>query len=217
MKLIVLDTETTNSLDDPFMYDIGWSVCDTDGKVFLSRSFVVEEIFMDLELMASAYFAEKRSQYWDDIINGSRTMAKLYEIRSQLRADCEAFDISIISAHNASFDYRAMQYTQRFLTCSRYRWFVPYGVEMWDSLKMARKIFGKDADYKRFCIENGYMTSQNSVRLTAEILYRYISGKHDFVEAHTGLEDVQIEKEIFAECWRRGCTDGRLWDYAHEV
>ena len=56
-----------------------------------------------------------------------------------------------------------------------------------------------------------------SVKLTAEILYRYISGKQDFVEAHTGLEDVQIEKEIFAECWRRGCTDGKLWDYAHEV
>ena len=217
MKLIVLDTETTNSLDDPFQYVMCWSVFDTDGKVFLSRSFVVEEIFMDLELMASAYFAEKRSQYWDDIISGSRTMAKLYEIRSQLRADCEAFDISIISAHNAAFDYRAMQYTQRFLTCSRWRWFVPFGVEMWDTLKMARKVFGKDADYKQFCVENGYINPNKSVKLTAEILYRYITKNYTFTEAHTGLEDVQIEKEIFAECWRRGCTDGKLWDYAHEA
>lgn len=217
MKLIVLDTETTNSLECPFMYDIGWSICDTDGKVFLSRSFVVEEIFMDLELMASAYFAEKRSQYWDDIINGSRIMARLYEIRSQLRADCEAFGISIISAHNAAFDYRAMQYTQRFLTCSRFRWFVPFGVEIWDTLKMARKVFGKDEAYKQFCVENGYINPNKSVKLTAEILYRYITKNYDFMEAHTGLEDVQIEKEIFAECWRRGCTDGRLWDYAQDV
>lgn len=217
MKLIVLDTETTNSLECPFMYDIGWSVCDTDGTVYLSRSFVVEEIFMDLELMASAYFADKRSQYWDDIINGSRIMARLYTIRAQLCEDCKAFDISIISAHNASFDYRAMQYTQRFLTCSRFRWFVPFGIEMWDTLKMARKVFGKDEEYKRFCVENGYLNPNKSVKLTAEILYRYITKNYDFVEAHTGLKDVQIEKEIFAECWRRGCADGKLWDYAQDV
>ena len=217
MKVIVLDVETTNSLECPFMYDIGWSVCDTDGTVYLSRSFVVEEIFMDLELMASAYFADKRSQYWEDIINGSRIMARLYTIRAQLCEDCKAFDISIISAHNAAFDYRAMQYTQRFLTCSRFRWFVPFGVEIWDTLKMARKVFGKDEAYKQFCVENGYVNPNNSVKLTAEILYRYITKNYDFVEAHTGLEDVQIEKEIFAECWRRGCVDGKLWDYAQDV
>ena len=38
------------------------------------------------------------------------------------------------------------------------------------------------------------------VRLTAEILYRYITGDDNFVESHTGLEDVMIEKEIFKAC-----------------
>jgi hypothetical protein len=37
-------------------------------------------------------------------------------------------------------------------------------------------------------------------RATAEILYRYISGEDNFIESHTGLEDVMIEKEIFAKC-----------------
>jgi len=40
-------------------------------------------------------------------------------------------------------------------------------------------------------------------RATAEILYKYISGDIDFAEDHTGLEDVLIEKEIFAKCVRQ--------------
>ena len=95
MKLIVLDTETTNSLDDPFMYDIGWVVTDSEGHDIVTRSYVVEEIFMNKELMASAYFAEKRPQYWDEIENGKRTLAPLWKIRAQLAEDCKAHDISI--------------------------------------------------------------------------------------------------------------------------
>ena len=40
-------------------------------------------------------------------------------------------------------------------------------------------------------------------KATAEILYRYISGNNDFVENHTGLEDVLIEKEIFVRCMKQ--------------
>lgn len=42
--------------------------------------------------------------------------------------------------------------------------------------------------------------SGNRPRLTAEILYRYLTNNVDFVESHTGLEDVMIEKEIFKAC-----------------
>lgn len=211
MKLIVLDTETTNSLDDPFMYDIGWVVTDSEGHDIVTRSYVVEEIFMNKELMASAYFAEKRPQYWDEIENGRRILAPLWKIRAQLAEDCKAHDISIISAHNALFDYKAMQYTQRFLTCSRWRWFVPFGVQMWDTLKMARQTFGKDAKYRAFCKANGFVTQNGAVKLTAEVLYRFITNDLSFTEAHTGLEDVMIEKVIFSECFKRGAVDGRLW------
>jgi hypothetical protein len=34
-------------------------------------------------------------------------------------------------------------------------------------------------------------------------LFRYISQNNDFVESHTGLEDVMIEKEIMAYCFRK--------------
>ena len=52
--------------------------------------------------------------------------------------------------------------------------------------------------YKRFCIDNGYIYNKTVPRMTAEIIYRFISNRDNFVERHTGLEDVMIEKEIFA-------------------
>ena len=68
---------------------------------------------------------------------------------------------------------------------------------------MARDILGKRKSYISWCESHGYMTKNGLPRMTAEIIYRYISGKDDFVESHTGLEDVMIEKEIFAFCMRQ--------------
>ena len=213
MRVIVLDTETANSLDDPLCYDIGWAVVDTEtGEILKERSYAVAEIFFDKELMTSAYYAEKIPYYWDEIEWGERKIAKLKSIKGILRKDCMNYGVSDIYAHNARFDYKSCNTTQRYLTSSKYRYFFPYGTTICDTLKMARKAFNKDEDYCKFCMENGYRTKNNQNRLTAEVLYRYISGKNDFEEAHRGIDDVRIEKEILLECLRRGVLDGALWD-----
>jgi hypothetical protein len=72
-----------------------------------------------------------------------------------------------------------------------------------DTLKMARSVVGKMPTYKRFCKENGYITKNGQMRFTAEILYRFSSKDNDFCESHTGLEDVMIEKEILAYCYKQ--------------
>lgn len=78
-KYIVLDTETTNSLDDPITYDIGWAVIDENGEVYETASYVVADVFLDRELMESAYFADKIPQYWEDIENlGKYTLFNFY-------------------------------------------------------------------------------------------------------------------------------------------
>ena len=73
-KVIVLDTETTNSLDDPFTYDIGWAVTDRKGNIYETKSFVIYEIFVGMrDVMRSAYYAEKIPRYWEDIKSGPQT------------------------------------------------------------------------------------------------------------------------------------------------
>ena len=210
-KYIMLDTETTNSIDDPICYDVGFAVVDREGAIYESHSFVVAEVFLNEELMASAYFIEKVPQYWEDIKNGTRKLAKFNTIRKVLAETMKKYNTNIVIAHNARFDYRSTAKTQRYLTKSKYRHFLPYGTEVWDTLKMAREVLKNDVDYDNFCYDNNYLTKRGCKRYTAEILYRFFTGDNEFVESHTGLEDVTIERVIFAECMARGAENGKLW------
>lgn len=210
-KFLMIDTETTNSIDDPICYDIGFAVIDAEGTIYETHSYVVADVFLDDELMSSAFFADKVPQYWEDIKNGTRKLRRFKTIRSIVYDVCRQYDIKVAVAHNARFDNRSLNLTQRLLTSSKYRYFLPYGVEFWDTLKMARKIF-KGEDYDTFCYENEYLTKRGCKRYTAEILYRFLTGDNDFIESHTGLEDVMIEKEIFVYCMKNDpSVDGRLW------
>lgn len=150
--------------------------------------------------MSEAFFADKIPQYWADIKNGTRELKTFRNIRKALSEDCKNFEVGAIVAHNARFDYRSCTTTQRWLTSSKYRYFFPYDVEIWDSLKMARQTFGKSEEYKQFCIDNDFCVGGSRPRLTAEILFRYLTNNVDFVESHTALEDVLIEAQIFKAC-----------------
>lgn len=211
-KFIIIDTETTNSLDDPLCYDVGWAVVDTEGRVYETASYVVADIFLDKELMSYAYFADKIPQYWNDIKCGKRILRRFSTIRAIFADVCAQYDIKKIAAHNARFDYRSLNLTQRYLTSSKYRYFFPFGIEIWDTLKMSREVLKNDNDYCIFCYENQYLTSHMVKRFTAEIIYRFITQNLTFEEKHTGLEDVLIEKDIFAYCVsRKHDINGALW------
>lgn len=211
-KMIVVDTETTNSIDDPLCYDVGWAVIDETGKVYEEFSFVVADVFLDKELMTSAYFIDKVPQYWTDIKLGFRQLKTFRNIKKIFNECVKRNGVKRIIAHNARFDYRSLTLTQRYLTSSKYRYFFPYGVEIWDTLKMSREVLKDDENYSEFCYNNEYLTARLCKRYTAEIIYRFISDDVTFEEAHTGLEDVKIEKEIFAYCLKKKPEiDGRLW------
>lgn len=187
-----------------FVYDLGWCVTDRHGNVYKTRSFIVKEIFFgEVGLMNSAYYADKIPMYLKDIENGTRIVASWYEIFKAFREDLKEYNISEVYAHNMRFDYGAINNTHRWLTKSKYRYFFPKNVQICDTLKMSRQILKKSYLYRQFCEDNGYTTKRGQPRYTAEFLYRFISGNLEFVESHTGLEDVLIEKEILAYCFSK--------------
>lgn len=211
---LVYDGETCNTpkdergqldLSSGQAYDSGWQIVDNEGYVYDERSFVNSDVFYGMpQAMSEAYFADKIPQYKREIAQGKRVLANTWAIWRQLRQDCETYNVKAIIAHNARFDVRTMNTTMRYQTKSKRRFFFPYGIPVWDTMKMANDTICKKADYVRFCQENGYMTNhaKPQVRKTAEILWRYLTGDNAFTESHTGLEDVQIEAQIFAACVR---------------
>ena len=201
---LTIDTETCNTMDDPIVYDIGGCIHDKQGNVYETFSFVIYETFVGMaDVMTSAYYADKIGNYEEDLKNGTRKMVRFATAKSHIAHLCERYNVKAIIAHNMRFDYRATATTQRYLTKSKYRYFFPYGIELWDTMKMAQDTICKQKTYIKWCKENGFVTARGQVRKTAEILYRYISNQTDFIESHTVLEDVLIEKEIFTHCMRQ--------------
>lgn len=211
-RIMIIDSETTNSLDDPLVYDVGYSVFDLTGRIYEEASIANKDIITDPEYMATAYYAEKIPDYWREIFLRERELLTWDKIKWRVFDVCKRNNARIIAAHNARFDNRALNMTQRYITTSRWRYFLPYGVEWYDTLKMCRQTFKNDPHYKPWCIENGFLTKQNQPQMTAEVVYKYITGNLDFKEAHTGLEDVRIERDIFLYCMLQDPDlDGRLW------
>ena len=212
--ILVLDTETANTMRDDngqldtsstLMYDCGWSVMAIPhGEIFEERSFVNSDIFVDeKELMKSAYYAKKIPQYEADLATGKRKMATTYEIRQRMLADIANYGIKEVVAHNARFDYNSLNTIQRWETKSAFRYWFPYGITIWDSARMARSVILKMPTYRKFCEKYDLLTKTGRLPFNAEVLYKFITKNPDFVESHTGLEDVQIEREIVLYCYKQ--------------
>lgn len=206
---MVLDTETCpidRTLEEVtpknmLVYDLGYCIVDKKGNVYRKGSYIVSEIFFGEynTKMQSSYYADKIPRYFEDIAKGERVVKTWSQISFILRKVLEEFNIGVVVAHNARFDFGVLANTKDYL--EEYP-MLPY-IEWWDSLKMARSILGNMPTYKKFCIENNYLTKNNQLRYTAEIINRFLTKDNEFKESHTGLEDTLIEKNILAYCFKQ--------------
>ena len=197
MNVLVIDTETANSVEQPLPYDVGYAIVNTEtGEIYTEKSFVVAEIFFDDELMKGAYFADKIPQYWEDIKAKKRIVKSICNIRREIKKDMQTYSVSKVGAYNMGFDNRATKNDVRFISGSMVRWFFPFGTEFFCIWNMACTSILNTADYVRFALDNGFVSEHNNIQTSAENAYRFLKNDIDFSESHTGLEDVKIEIEI---------------------
>ena len=214
--VMVLDTETANTVEQPFPYDFGWAVVDTErGEIVRQYSYVCAEIFLDRELMEQAYFAEKIPSYWEEIKQGKRELKRLLNIRKELWNCLKTYDIKQICAYNAGFDRRASHNDVRYITSSKIRWFFPFGVEfvcIWNMACTSGLLNSRE--YVNFATTHGFVSDAGNVQTSAECAYRFLKNDPTFEECHTGLEDVAIETEIMLYCLKIGGDDMKCQPYS---
>lgn len=199
---MVLDVETANSTDgrhnDGLVYDIGFTIIDKKGNIYAERSFCIKEIFDWVDLMQSAYYAEKRPIYYEKMRNKEMEKVTIWEARQRIKKALEYFGITEVYAYNANFDYTTLNNTVRYLSGSGCRWFLPYGTEICDIWHIACQVLGVQ---KLFQSENIRNDNGNLIT-SAERMFAYMEQNPDFEESHTGLEDAKIESQILARCLR---------------
>ena len=199
MKICVFDTETT-SLDNPFCYNIGYVIVDSNTwKTILSRSYVVEQVWHNLPLFQSAYYANKRETYVADMRARKTVMDKFGYICSQMRRDFKQNNVEIAFAFNSSFDEKVFNFN-----CDWFKCINPFDEIPIKDIRGFVHNFLVTKSYREFCDDYGYYTETGNYSTTAETVYRFIKNDTDFIEAHTALDDSIIESEILRCCVIQG-------------
>lgn len=213
--VLVVDTETANSIEYPLPYDFGWAVVDTEtGEIMEEASFLCKEIFLNEEMMNSAYFAEKVPQYWEDVAKGTRKIRTLLTIRKKVRECMRKYNIHQVCAYNMGFDKRATINDTRFVTNNFIKWFFPVKTEFICIWHMACTSFLNTSEYINFAKTHGFVSKAGNIQTSAEAAYRYLKNDPNFEESHTGLEDVKIEVEIMMNCLKTGDENMKMNPYS---
>lgn len=211
--LMFIDTETIGSLfvkESVLPFEIGMKIYDNENdEVVKEKSFIVRKFFNNKYVMLSTFSATKYPEYFEKIENDKRyCLASVNEIAREIEKFIKRYNIKVMVAHNGNFDKTAMA-----------RLFEEFGVrnpfekiDLLDTMEIS-KVITFSRDYVSYCLLNKdklndqkqslFITNSGRVRTTAQAIYCYISNNADFKEAHTGLEDIDIEIEIYRECVAR--------------
>lgn len=204
MRICVFDTETTN-LEKPFVYNIGFLIADTEsGEVLTCADYVVEQVWHNLELFQTAYYAEKRPLYVSRMRGKTARLEKFGHITQIMARLFKEFEVEYAFAYNSGFDVKVFEYN-----CDWFKCINPFdNVKVLDIRGYVHNKIAFTPRFQQFCDRNELYTERGNYSTTAETLYRFIYDDMSFDEEHTALADSVIEYQILLECVKRGCVIG---------
>lgn len=198
MSFVVFDTETT-SLDKPFTYNIGYVILSENFEELARHDFVVEQIWHNLPLFSSAYYADKRPIYINRMRSRQAIMDKFGYICKLMRKEFKEFGVTAAYAYNSKFDERVFDFN-----CDWFKVINPFeSIPIFD-IRGYVHCFMIDRNFMEFCEENSLFSETGNYSTSAQTLFRYVSKDTEFEEEHTALADSVIEAQILAECIARG-------------
>lgn len=130
----------------PLAYDFGYVITDRLGNIVKKVSYLVAEIFWNMEIFNTAYYAEKRPLYYEAIQKGEAEVKSWDDIMTEFTADLET--VKALGCFNSMFDLKkAIPFTELYI-----RKMYSKDFSNWKDLqyKLCRKIaetkYSKDSD-----------------------------------------------------------------------
>lgn len=197
---LVLDVETALSKNnEQLIFDFGYTISEVSNqRKVIHRSFIVEEVFLDMKLMERAYYFNKYPLYLVALAQGKTTMKPFSEIIEIMNQDIKKYNVNRVYAYNATFDSTAINKTNKYINNAELKYEIDC---LWSA---STQTFMATQKYVLTALENGWTTDKGNIKTSAEMAYRYITTDYDFIEAHTATEDSAIETEILWAISRYG-------------
>lgn len=184
------------------VFDIGYTICDNLGNIFIKRNFLVKEVFLNMELMKHAHYFNKYSDYLMMLNNNEINIMSWLEILQQIERDIVMYNIKNIYAYNMSFDKKSLYATSRVINGREPTFFNYENTHFHCLWGMSCETILKRKQYFDLAKKENWFTECGNIITKAEHCYRYISNILDFEESHTALDDAIIETAILAKVLR---------------
>lgn len=207
-RFLVADTESTGLGSKAFVFDFGYVISNRKGKIFCERNYLIEEVLTNPSIMLGALF----NKDWRAMMGGKLFRFYIPEIAEQnikiikwrealeiMKDDIATYGVDVFCAYNLPFDMGAMNTTHRMVTDKKlsraFDRFQLLDLYYFSCITVCRTKLYHDI-CRKYGKDTGWITPANNVRTNAEKVYAFLSGDHDFIEAHTALDDAQRETEI---------------------
>lgn len=206
-RFLVADTESTGLGNNAYVFDLAYVISNRKGKIFCERNYLIPEILTNPGIMLGALYnpdwrammGGKIFRHYIPAIASREVELKAWrEVLEIMREDIKTFGVDVFSAYNLRFDLGAMNTTHRKITERKFPSMARLDLLcLWEfsCATVCKSRLYHDIARERGA-DAGWITPANNVRTTAEKVYAYLSGDHNFIESHTALHDAQIETEI---------------------
>lgn len=222
--IAVVDTEMLGKLGgDEFnrkVFDIGFQIVDKKGTVYSSGSFLPQEFWDEIDNLKPSSFLrskKKRLEYDAKVESGETDVLPWDRIMALMKHEMACYDVDYFAAYNLNHDKGVLQKTHELLSPD-----TPFDLmsaaKPLDIYPMAVQLLLNRPTYKRLALKHGRVSKNGTPSATAESAYAYITGNWDYKEIHTGFQDVLIEVEILAYCYRQNkAFNGNINPQAHRI
>ena len=98
----------------PLIYDIGYQIIDINGNIYKRVSCLISEIFFDMRIFNTAYYAIKRPIYIERLSNKEISCMQWDSFAENFENDLQV--VSAVGAYNSMFDFKkAIPFTEKYI------------------------------------------------------------------------------------------------------
>lgn len=209
---MTLDTETVLVNGKQLVYDIAYSITDSNGIAEKSVNVLIHEIyiqhpdFFQIDTYDGQNIARKRKEYNDFLMYGTIKVVTFQSFIHEYLKDLEKYNIDAPAAYNCTFDCRSLSDTANFLNISKH----PFEIVTTQNGKKVTKqypfkdlyipckdLFLNNKKYIQWAEKYGFISPTGKIKCTAETVYSFLTKNPAHIEKHKALSDVVEESFIY--------------------